>query len=181
MSVIAVIATVSPTVSGLIANLTSHRAQAVATETEKNAPQMLTIKPLTVRQVFGTSVSTPEQCRPSPTPAPSQPTRACDIASTTAYELGPEALRVNLINVDSLRNPLTGVETVQMSLTDDSARQFSEFAAGQVGKQVAFVRGATVVWGPKITGPIAGQVFQLTGELTEMQANRVAAMLRDES
>jgi preprotein translocase subunit SecD len=50
-----------------------------------------------------------------------------------------------------------------------------------VGKQVAFVRAGTVVWGPKIVAPIDGQVLQLSGELTAEQAKRIATMLRDES
>jgi len=39
------------------------------------------------------------------------------------------------------------------------------------------VRGTTVVWGPKIGGPIDGQVLQLSGELTAEQASEIAGML----
>jgi preprotein translocase subunit SecD len=88
---------------------------------------------------------------------------------------------VQLTNVDSFRNPLNGVELVQMSMTDESAKQFGQFTAGQVGKQVAFVRAGTVVWGPKISAPIDGQVLQLSGELTPEQAKEIARMLRDET
>ena len=34
--------------------------------------------------------------------------RTCDITRTAVYELGPEALRLQLTDVDSFLNPLTG-------------------------------------------------------------------------
>ncbi len=140
----------------------------------------LTIKPLPVRPVVSAFVTTPAQCPPS-TPAPAdKPTRICDINKTAVYELGPEAMRVQLTNVDSFRNPLTGVQLVQMSMTTDSAKDFGKYTEGQVGKQVAFVRGGTVVWGPKITAPIEGQVLQLSGDdLKPEQAKEIARMLKD--
>jgi preprotein translocase subunit SecD len=107
--------------------------------------------------------------------------RICDINKTAVYELQPEAMRVQLTNVDSFLNPLTGVQLVQMSMTSESATEFGKFTAGQVGKQVAFVRGGTVVWGPKIAAPIDGQVLQLSGDLTAEQAKQIAKMLRDDA
>ena len=155
-----------------------NRNSATPVTTTTTAPP-LTIKPLSVRPVVSAFVTTPDQC-PPPTPAPpDQPTRICDIAKTAVYELEPEALKVQLVNVDSFKNPLTGVELVQMSMTNESAQQFGQFTAGQVGKQVAFVRAGTVVWGPKISAPIDGQVLQLSGELTPEQAKEIARMLRD--
>jgi len=182
LSVVGVVAIISPNLTGLVANVTRHREEAaVSAIATTSAAPVLTIKPLSVRPVISAFVTTPEQC-PAPAPvAPDQPTRVCDLPKTAVYELSPEALRVDLTHVDSLRNPLTGLETVQMTMTTDSARQFGDFTAGQVGKQVAFVRGATVVWGPKITVPIDGQVLQLSGDLTAEQASEIARMLRDES
>jgi preprotein translocase subunit SecD len=88
-------------------------------------------------------------------------------------------MKVQLTRVDSFRNPLDGVETVQMAMTNESAEQFGKFTAGQVGNQIAFVRGNTVVWGPKIGAPIEGQVLQLSGDLKPEQAKEIARMLRD--
>lgn len=90
-------------------------------------------------------------------------------------------LRLDLTNVDSFRNPLTGKETVQMSLTPESARRFGEFTASQVGKQLAFVRDSTVVWGPEITAAIDSPALQFSGDLTPEQARQVARMLRESS
>lgn len=124
-------------------------------------------------------VTTPAQCPdPAETP-PDKPTRICDITKTAVYELGPEALRLQLTNVDNFRNPLTGAEVVQLSMTNESSDAFAKFTSEQVGNQVAFVRAGTVVWGPKITTPIDGTVLQLSGELTPEQATEVAEMLRD--
>lgn len=86
-----------------------------------------------------------------------------------------------MTKVDNFRNPLTGAETVQMTMTPESATQFSTFTAGLVGRQVAFVRGGVVVWGPKITVPIDGSVLQLSGELSPQQAADIAKMLRDDA
>ena len=55
------------------------------------------------------------------------------------------------------------------------------FTSGQVGKQVAFVRAGTVVWGPKITAPIDGQVLQLTGDITPEQAKEIVRVIKDET
>jgi preprotein translocase subunit SecD len=110
---------------------------------------------------------------------PNAPVTVCDLANTAIYELAPEAMRVQVTDVDSFRNPVTGAELVQMSMTAASASQFGRFTAGLVGEQIAFVRNGMVVWGPKITAPIDGQVLQLSGELTEQQAQQIARILRD--
>jgi len=80
-------------------------------------------------------------------------------------------------STEPILNPLTGVQLVQMTMTPESSQKFAEFTAARVGQQVAFVRGTTVVWGPKIGGPIDGQVLQLSGELTAEQAREIAGML----
>jgi hypothetical protein len=179
MAAISAAAITVPLLLGFLAPQMNRGATDMVTTTTTAPP--LTIKPLSVRPVVSAFVTTPDQC-PPPTPAPPDaPMRICDIAKTAVYELEPEALRVQLTNVDSFKNPLTGVELVQMSMTDESAQQFGQFTAGQVGKQVAFVRAGTVVWGPKISAPIDGQVLQLSGELTPEQAKEIARMLRDET
>lgn len=139
------------------------------------------IKPLSVRPVISAFVADPRQC---PTRMPTPPDVAvtvCDLADSAIYELGPEAMRVQVTNVDSFRNPVTGADTVQMSMTSESARQFGRFTAGVVGRQIAFVRNGIVVWGPRINAPIDGEVLQLSGELTAQQAQQMAGILRDGS
>jgi len=179
MAAVSSAAIVVPLLLGLLTPQLSRQVEAPAAPTTTAAP--LTIKPLPVRPVVSAFVTTPEECPPPATVTPAEPMKACDINKTAVYELGPEGIRVQLTNVDSFLNPLTGVELVQMTMTPESAEEFGTFTAGQVGKQVAFIRDGTVVWGPKIAAPIDGQVLQLSGELSSEQAERIATMLRDES
>jgi hypothetical protein len=182
LAAISSVAIIVPLLSALLGVLGSKAARDSADSiTTTSTPPVLTIKPLSVRPVVSAFVTTPDQCPPPAPVPPDQPMRICDITKTAVYELKPEALKVQLTRVDSFRNPLDGVQTVQMAMTNDSADEFSKFTAGQVGKQIAFVRGSTVVWGPKISGPIDGQVLQLSGDLKPEQADEIARMLRDDS
>jgi hypothetical protein len=173
---IAAAAAIVPMALGLLQARQVSQQPDLPTAPTTTAPP-LTIKPLPVRPVVSAFVTTPAQCPAPPPPPPDQPTRICDINKTAVYELGPEGLILDLTNVDSFLNPLTGVQLVQMTMTPESSRSFAEFTAARVGQQVAFVRGTTVVWGPKIGGPIDGQVLQLSGELTAEQAKEIADML----
>lgn len=149
-------------------------------QTPTSAKPAMTIKPLPVRPVVSAFVTTPAQCPPpARAAAPDKPIRVCDIPRTAVYELGPQALTLQLINADSIHDPLTGVEVVQISMTSESAEDFSKYTTGQVGKQVAFVRDGAVVWGPKIGAPIEGQVLQFSGDLTPEQAREIAKSLKD--
>jgi hypothetical protein len=182
MAAISSIAIIVPLVSALLGLFGSDKLRNAddATTTTSTTP-VYSIKPLAVRPVVSAYVTTPDQC-PPPTPVPpDQPMRICDIAKTAVYELKPEALRVQLTKVDSFVNPLTGVQTVEMSMTKDSAEKFAKFTEGQVDKQIAFVRAGTVVWGPKIGGRIEGEVLQLSGDLKPEQAKEITRMLKDES
>ncbi|HPX37485.1 MAG TPA: hypothetical protein PLH92_06225 [Mycobacterium sp.] len=179
---LAVLGAVAPQFTGLVSALglhwTDQRNSSEPITTTSKAP-VLTIKPLPVRPVESAFVTTPDQCPPATPVPPDQPMRICDIAKTAVYNLGPEGIRIQLVNADTFRNPLTGVQIVQMTLTKESAQQFGPYTGGQVGKQVAFVRDGTVVWGPKIGAPIDGEVIQLSGELTEEQAKAITKMLKD--
>lgn len=180
MAALSAVAIIVPIAGTLLAwKFDRNSADTPVTTTTTKPP--LTIKPLPVRPVVSAFVTTPDQCPPPDPVPPDQPMRICDINKTAVYELQPEALRVQLTDVDSFLNPLTGVQMVQMTMTNESAEEFGKFTAGQVGKQVAFVRGGTVVWGPKITTPIEGQVLQLSGDLTAEQAKQIAGMLRDKA
>ena len=177
---LAVLGTTLPALTGLVQSLglmnAKKNAEPIITTTK--AP-VLTIKPLPVRPVISAFVTTPDQCPPAKPAPPDQPMRICDIPKTAVYNLDPEGMRIQLINADTFRNPLTGVQIVQMTLTKESAQQFGPYTGGQVGKQLAFVRDGTVVWGPKIAAPIDGEVIQLSGDLTEEQAKAITRMLKD--
>lgn len=175
----AILLQVWPMVGPLIGMNADRQANTPITTT--TTKPVLTIKPLPVRPVVSAFVTTPDKCPPPDPVPPDKPMRICDVNKTAVYELQPEALRLQLVNVDSFRNPLTGVEMVQVTMTPESAQEFSKFTAGQIGKQVALVRGGVVVYGPKITEAIDGQVLQLSGELTPEQAKEIARKLKDEA
>ena len=182
MAAISSVAIIVPLVSALLGlfGAKAFRDAESATTTTSTAP-VYTIKPLSVRPVVNAYVTTPDQCPPATPVPPDKPMRICDIAKTAVYELKPEAMKVQLTKVDSFVNPLTGVQTVEMSMTKDSAEKFAAFTEGEVGKQIAFVRAGTVVWGPKIGGRIEGEVLQLSGDLKPEQAKEISRMLKDES
>lgn len=158
--------------------LTKGSETSVAAPTTTKPP--LSIKPLPVRPVLTGFVTKPEDCPPPAIGAPpDQPLRICDITRTAVYELAPQSMTIQLTNVDSFKNPLTGVQTVQFGMTEESSKAFSKYTAEHVGQQTAFVRAGIVVWAPKIPEPIEGTVLQLTGDLTPEQCDQVAKMLRD--
>ncbi|CAN5368696.1 hypothetical protein BH10ACT9_BH10ACT9_25050 [soil metagenome] len=155
-------------------------ADRAATPTS-TAPPVYTIKPLAVRPVIAAEGIAPDMCPP---PAPVPPTvemRTCDFARTALYTLGPEAVRLQLIRVDSLLSPITNAFLVQVSMNGESATAFADFTQTQVGKQVAFVRAGQVVSAPNIVEAMSGDTLQLSGNLTEEQSKEMARLLRDET
>jgi hypothetical protein len=182
LAAISSVAIVVPLVGALFGLFGSGKflSSETSTTTTSAAP-VYTIKPLAIRPVVSAYVTTPGQCPPAKPAPPDKPMRICDIAKTAVYDLQPEAMRVQLTKVDSFVNPLTGVQTVEMSMTKESAEKFATFTAGQVGKQIAFVRAGTVVWGPKIGGRIEGEVLQLSGDLKPEQAKEITRMLKEGS
>ncbi len=154
----------------------------VGMTTTTTTPRPLTIKPLSLRPVTGGPfVIRPGDCDPPPPTPPEAPLRICDIVKSAVYELGPQALTVQLTDVDSFLNPLTAKQMVQVTMTPESARAFADFTGSHIDQQVAFVRSNLVVWAPKITERIDGEVLQLSGDVTEEQAREIARMLKDEA
>ncbi|MCX2930188.1 hypothetical protein ORI20_07875 [Mycobacterium sp. CVI_P3] len=150
--------------------------------TTTTTPPPLTIKPLALRPVDGPAyVPQGDDCAPPPPTPPEAPLRTCDILKSAVYQLGPEVLRLQPVDVDSFLNPLTAKQVVQVTMTQESARAFADYTASHIGEQVAFVRADIVVWAPKITEKIDGEVLQLSGEVTAEQAGEIARMLRDEA
>jgi hypothetical protein len=152
-----------------------------AMTTTTTTPRPLTIKPLALRPVNGAYVVRPGDCDPPPPTPPDQPLKICDILKSAVYDLGPEVLRLQLTDVDSFLNPLTAKQTVQVTMLPESARAFADYTASHIDQQVAFVRAGVVVWAPKITEKIDGEVLQLSGEVTAEQATEIARMLKDEA
>jgi hypothetical protein len=151
----------------------------VATKTTTAKPSGL-IRPVSVRPVISAFVTTPDQCPPPAIAAPAdQPMKVCDVTRTAVYDLAPEGVKLALTNVESFKNPLTGANIVQLSMTKDASKTFTQYTKDHLDQQAAFIRGGIVVWAPKITEPIEGEVLQLTGDLTLEQTDEIAGMIRD--
>lgn len=181
-SALAAAAIVLPVLGVLLApGILNKQQQDSSMITTTTTPPVLTIKPLALRPVLGAFVTTPEECVPPPPTPPEAPMHTCDILKSAVYDLGPEQLRLQLTDVDSFLNPLTNKQVVQVTMKGESARAFTDYTAAHIGQQVAFVRGGVVVWAPKITEKIDGEVLQLSGDVTAERAGEIARMLRDEA
>ncbi|BBY67444.1 SecDF P1 head subdomain-containing protein [Mycolicibacterium helvum] len=182
VAAVAAAAIVVPVVGVLLTpGVLSKQTDTAMATTTTTTPPPLTIKPLALRPVSGAFVIRPGDCDPPPPTPPDAPLRICDVLQSAVYELGPQALTLQLTDVDSFLNPLTAKQTVQVTMTEESARAFADYTAAHINEQVAFVRAGVVVWAPKITEKIDGAVLQLSGEVTAEQAGEIARMLKDEA
>lgn len=138
------------------------------------------IKPLPVRPVQ--EVRTPDECPsaqgPPPLLVPADVVTVCDMTRTAAYVLGPEAVRLQLTGVDSVKSPASDFHVVRVTMQPASAAAFADLTAGHVGQQLAFVRDGVVVSAPQITAPINSEALELSGDLPAQQADEVARLLR---
>lgn len=186
IAIVAGLAAVAIVVPGLAVLMTpgilfDRQDPMAALTTTTTTPPPLTIKPLQLRSVNGAYVVRPGDCDPPPPTPPEAPLKICDILKSAVYDLGPVVLTLQPTDVDSFLNPLTGKQIVQVTMTSESARAFADYTASHIDQQVAFVRAGVVVWAPKITEKIDGEVLQLSGEVTAEQATEIARMLKDEA
>ncbi len=151
-----------------------------ATATAESAPPPTT--PVEVRPVLSVEGTAPERCPTgASTGASTEPLQLCDLAKNGLYTLSPEAVQLQLVQVESLLSPITRGHFVQVMMTEESARTFGDLTAAQVGKQLAFIRDGVVVSAPSISERIDGTVLQLTGEMSAEQSDEIARLLRDEA
>jgi hypothetical protein len=142
------------------------------------------IAPLSVRPVVQALVAAPGQCKPGPPPPPAppaQPLRTCDVERKAEYQLGPEALRLNLTGASSVKLPTSEFYSVQLTMAPESGVSFGQFTGAQVGKQIAFVRDGVVLAAPAIGAPLNGDSLQLSGQMSADTAETIARMLREGS
>jgi hypothetical protein len=175
--------TVAAVVMPFLANQGDDSAQHGASRPTPTTPSVY-IAPLIVRPVVQALVATPEQCKPGPPPPPSppaEPLSTCDVEQNAQYQLGPEALRLNLTGASSIKLPMSEFYAVQLTMDQSSGASFGQYTGTQVGKQVAFVRDGVVLAAPAIGAPLDGKSLQLSGELTAATAETIARMLREGS
>jgi hypothetical protein len=139
------------------------------------------IRPIQVRPVQEALVATAEQCPregPPPVAAPSDILSACDFKNTATYALGAQVMELQLTHVETAKSPMSQSDVVRLTMQWSSAAAFSTYTAGHVGEQLAFVRDGIVVFAPKITQQINSATLEISGDLTEEEADDVARLLR---
>jgi hypothetical protein len=175
--------TVAAVVMPFLANQGDDSAQRSARGPTLTTPTDY-LAPLIVRPVVQTLVATPEQCQPSPSsppPPPAEPLSTCDVEQKAQYQLGPEALRLNLTGASSIKLPMSEFYAVQLTMDQSSGASFGQYTGTQVGRRVAFVRDGVVLAAPTIGAALDGDSLQLSWELTAATAETMARMLREGS
>jgi len=180
MAAVSVFAIVIPLLYSLLMPSFGTKEPVAAPTTTSSAKPASNIRPVSVRPVISAFVTTPDKCPPPAIGAPpDQPLKVCDVNRTAIYDLAPEGVRLQLTNVEAFKNPLTGANIAQLSMTEDASKAFFQYTKDHIDQQAAFVRSGIVVWAPKIPEPIEGQVLQLTGDLTFEQVEQISNMIRD--
>ncbi len=139
------------------------------------------ILPIQVRPVQEALVATAEQCPregPPPVVGPSDILNTCDFKNTATYALGAQVMELQLTHVATAKSPMSQSDVVRLTMQSSSAAAFSSYTAGHVGEQLAFVRDGIVVFAPKISQQINSDTLEISGDLTEQQADDVARLLR---
>jgi hypothetical protein len=138
----------------------------------------LRIQPLPVRPVTKSQLTVPAKCPATNAAAPAAPTAVlvtCDLARTTLFTLGPQALRLTLTHVDPPKALPGDFFEVILTLDAPSAGAWAAFTAARLHSHVAFIRDDTVLEAPIIeyqvssgrvalstqTAPAADQLAQL--------------------
>ncbi|MDT5078996.1 MAG: hypothetical protein QOJ80_3633 [Mycobacterium sp.] len=170
--------TVAAVVMPFLANQGNDSAQRSASGPTPTTPTVY-IAPLIVRPVVQAMATTPEECKPGPPSPPAEPLSTCDVEQKAQYQLGPEALRLNLTGARSIKLPTSEFYLVQLTMDQGSGASFGQYTGTQVGKRVAFVREGVVLAAPTIGAPLDGDSLQLSGDLTAATAETMARMLRE--
>ena len=140
-----------------------------ATTTTTVAP-ILRIQPLPVRPVRKSQLTTPEKCpatNPDPPAAPTATLTTCDIARTTVYTLGPEAMQLGLIHVDPPKSLTADFFEVTLILDPPSADAWATFTAAHLKDHMAFVRDNLVLEAPIIEDQVTSGRIALTTQTAQ--------------
>jgi preprotein translocase subunit SecD len=135
------------------------------TTTQSVAPAV-NIQPLPVRPVRKSQPTTPDKCPATNPNAPAAPNNAlttCDLARTTLYTLGPEAMRLGLTHVDPPKSLTAGFYEVLLTLDPSSATAWASFTAANLHDHFAFIRDDLVLEAPMIEEQVtSGQIAMTT-------------------
>ena len=185
LAAVAAVATVGTVVAGVVFALAGAGSDDPTPPGQSALPSTapaVVIKPLAVRPVVGSRVTTPDHCPPPGSHAPPTETQeACNIDRSASYTLGPVVMHLQPTEVESVALPVKGAYVVRLVMDTASSAAFAEYTAANVGQQLAFMRSGVVVSAAGISAPINSPALELSGEMTAAQAKEVARRLRDEA
>jgi hypothetical protein len=136
------------------------------------------IQPLPVRPVQNSQPTTPDKCpaaNPNAPAAPDKVLTTCDVARTTRYTLGPEAMRLGLTHVDPPKSLTAGFYEVLLTLDPSSATAWASFTAANLHDHVALTRDDLVLEAPMIEYQVTSGQIALTTQ-TVQAADQLAQL-----
>ena len=146
--------------------------------TTQSVAPVVNIAPLPVRPVQKSQPTTPDKCpatNPNAPAAPNNVLTTCDLARTTLYTLGPEAMQLGLTHVDPPKSLTAGFYEVLLTLDPPSATAWASFTAAHLHDHVAFIRDDVVLEAPLIEYQVASgqialttQTIQTADQLTQL-------------
>jgi hypothetical protein len=144
----------------------------------QSIPAATRIRPLAVRPVRGSKMTTSDKCPtidPNAQVAPADVLVTCDLARTNLYTLGPEIMQIVLTRVDP-PTPLTAdYFEVHLSMDPSSAAAWATFTTDHLHAHIAFVRGDLVLEAPTIQEPVTSGHIALTTQ-TAAAADELARL-----
>jgi len=164
---------------------TQHQASPTTTTTTATPPATtqpaapaVHIQPLPVRPVQKSQPTTPDKCPATNPNAPAAPANGlitCDLARTTRYTLGPEAMRLGLTHVDAPKSLTAGFYEVLLTLDPPSVTAWASFTGAHPHDHVAFIRDDLVLEAPMIEEQVSSGQIALTTQ-TVQAADQLAQM-----
>lgn len=136
------------------------------------------IRPLSVRPVQRSKAITPDKCpanNPNAPVAPADVLTTCDLARTTLYTLGPEAIQLMLTRVDPPKPLTADYYQVNLRMVPASSSAWAAFTAEHLRAHIAFVRDDLVLEAPVIQEPVSSGQIALTTQ-TAQAADELAQL-----
>jgi preprotein translocase subunit SecD len=144
---------------------TPIKSTSAAPATSQSVAPAAKLRPLSVRPVQRSKVTTPDQCpatNPNAPVAPANVLTTCDLARTTLYTLGPEAIQLMLTRVDPPKPLTADYYQVNLRMDPASSSAWASFTAEHLRARIAFVRDDLVLEAPVIQEPVSSGRIVLT-------------------
>lgn len=136
-----------------------------AAPTSQSAAPAAKIRPLSVRLVQRSKVTAPDKCpatNPNAPLGPADVLTTCDLARTTLYTLGPEAIQLMLTRVDPPKPLTADYYEVNLRMDPASSSAWASFTADHLHTRIAFIRDDLVLEAPVIQEPVSSGQIALT-------------------